>query len=202
MAYREVTRVEIQDIIRRWQAGNSQRKIAMGTGLSRDTIAKYIAAAQGAGIAQGGLAATEEQLSGLAAIGQVGPRQVETPRQDLPGAVGRPDFPVAHWGPAADDPHSGVAGSQGLPGIVSVVAPLHPEAQLATTQQDHGAHGGHSTGRGGGGGLRPAGDDYGPRDGASPCGVGADHRAGLLSAQLGLADPRANAGGHHRKWPA
>ena len=83
MAYREVTRVEIQDIIRRWQAGNSQRKIAMGTGLSRDTIAKYIAAAQGAGIAQGGLAATEEQLSGLAAIGQVGPRQVETPRQDL-----------------------------------------------------------------------------------------------------------------------
>ena len=49
MAYREVTRVEIQDIIRRWQAGDSRRKIALGTGLSRDTIAKYIAAAQGAG---------------------------------------------------------------------------------------------------------------------------------------------------------
>ena len=83
MAYREVTRVEIQDIIRRWQAGDSRRKIALGTGLSRDTIAKYIAAAQGAGIVQGGPAATEAQLSGLAAIGQVGPRQVETPRQDL-----------------------------------------------------------------------------------------------------------------------
>ena len=83
MAYREVTRVEIQDIIRRWQAGDSRRKIALGTGLSRDTIAKYIAAAQGAGIVQGGSAATEEELSGLAAIGQVGPRQVETPRQDL-----------------------------------------------------------------------------------------------------------------------
>ena len=83
MAYREVTRVEIPDIIRRWQAGDRQRKIALGTGLSRDTIAKYITAAQGASIAQGGPAATEEQLSVLATIGQVGPRQVETPRQDL-----------------------------------------------------------------------------------------------------------------------
>ena len=38
--------MEIQEIIRRWQAGDSQRKIALGTGLSRDTIAKYVAAAQ------------------------------------------------------------------------------------------------------------------------------------------------------------
>ena len=38
MAYREVSRMEIQEIIRRWQAGDSQRKIALGTGLSRDTI--------------------------------------------------------------------------------------------------------------------------------------------------------------------
>ena len=45
MAYREVSRMEIQEIIRRWQAGDSQRKIALGTGLSRDTIAKYVAAA-------------------------------------------------------------------------------------------------------------------------------------------------------------
>ena len=40
MAYREVSRMEIQEIIRRWQVGDSQRKIALGTGLSRDTIAK------------------------------------------------------------------------------------------------------------------------------------------------------------------
>ena len=38
MAYQEVSRMEIQEIIRRWQAGDSQRKIALGTGLSRDTI--------------------------------------------------------------------------------------------------------------------------------------------------------------------
>ena len=38
MAYREVLSVEIQEIIRRWQAGLSQRRIASGTGLSRVTV--------------------------------------------------------------------------------------------------------------------------------------------------------------------
>ena len=37
MAYK-VHRVEIQEVIRRWQAGNSQRSIATGTGLSRETV--------------------------------------------------------------------------------------------------------------------------------------------------------------------
>ena len=83
MAYREVPRMEIQEIIRRWQAGGSLRQIAAGTGLSRDTVTKYVAAARTEGIAQDGPVATEEQLSRLAAMGQVGPRRVETPRQDL-----------------------------------------------------------------------------------------------------------------------
>ena len=34
MAYREVSRVEIAEVVRRWQSGNSQRQIATGTGLS------------------------------------------------------------------------------------------------------------------------------------------------------------------------
>ena len=75
--------MEIQEIIRRWQAGDSQRKIALGTGLSRDTIAKYVAAAQEEGIVRDGLVATAEQLSRLATIGQSGPRQAVTPGQDL-----------------------------------------------------------------------------------------------------------------------
>ena len=44
MAYREVTRVEIQEIIRRWQAGEGYRRIASGTGLSRNTVRKYLTA--------------------------------------------------------------------------------------------------------------------------------------------------------------
>ena len=35
MAYREVSRVEIAEVVRRWQSGESQRQIASGTGLSR-----------------------------------------------------------------------------------------------------------------------------------------------------------------------
>ena len=83
MAYREVPRMEIQEIIRRWQAGGSLRQIAVGTGLSRDTVTRYVAAARMEGIVQDGPVATEEQLSRLAAMGQVGPRQVEMPSQDL-----------------------------------------------------------------------------------------------------------------------
>ncbi len=44
MAYREVPRMEIQEVIRRWQVRNSLRHIASGTGLSRDTVRKYVAA--------------------------------------------------------------------------------------------------------------------------------------------------------------
>ena len=55
--------MEIQEVIRRWQAGNSQRQIAAGTGLSRDTVRKYLAAAQSEGIARAGPGGTEEQLS-------------------------------------------------------------------------------------------------------------------------------------------
>ena len=57
--------MEIQEVLHRWQAGNSLRQIASGTGLSRDTVGKYVAAAQGEGIAQDGPAPSEEQLSQL-----------------------------------------------------------------------------------------------------------------------------------------
>ena len=71
--------MEIQEVIRRWQAGNSQRQIAAGTGLSRDTVRKYLAAVQWRASSGLGPVATEEQLSRLATIGQVGPRQVRHP---------------------------------------------------------------------------------------------------------------------------
>ena len=82
MAYKEVLRVEIQEVIRRWRAGSSQRQIAEGTGLSRATVRKYLSAAKEEGIAQDGPAPSEEQLSRLAGISRAGPRQVETPVED------------------------------------------------------------------------------------------------------------------------
>jgi len=83
MAYKEVLRVEISEVIRRWRAGHSQRRIASGTGLSRDTVARYITAAQALGVSREGGELGEEQLSRLAAIGQSGPRQAETPTEDV-----------------------------------------------------------------------------------------------------------------------
>ena len=83
MAYKEVHRVEISEVIRRWQAGNSQRSIATGTGLSRETVRRYLAAAQEAGVAQEGPAATADQLSVLASVSRSGPREPEAPSEEL-----------------------------------------------------------------------------------------------------------------------
>ena len=58
----------IAEVLRRWQARNSQRNIASGTGLSRDTVRKYLAAAKEAGVVQEGPAPTEDQFSQLAGI--------------------------------------------------------------------------------------------------------------------------------------
>ena len=54
MAYKEVSRVDIVEVIRRWQRGNSQRHIASGTGLSRETVRKYVDAALEAGVCLSG----------------------------------------------------------------------------------------------------------------------------------------------------
>ena len=82
MAYKEVLRVEISEVIRRWQAGHSRRQIALGTGLSKDTIGKYISASEALEIRRDGPYPNEEQLSRLAAISRSGPRQPAMPTED------------------------------------------------------------------------------------------------------------------------
>ena len=83
MAYREVHGVEIQEIIRRWQEGLSQRRIARGMGLSRQTVRRYIDAAEAAGLTPDGPEPSEEQLAALATLSLSGPRQVEAPSEEL-----------------------------------------------------------------------------------------------------------------------
>ena len=82
MGYKEVLRVDISEVIRRWQAGNSRRRIASGTGLSKDTVGRYISAAGALEMSREGPAPTEGQLSRLAAIGRSGPRQSAVPTED------------------------------------------------------------------------------------------------------------------------
>ena len=82
MAYKGVLRVEIWELISRWQAGLSQRRIAAGTGLSRDTVARHITAAQALGVSREGPELSEEQLSRQSAIGQPGPGKWRLPAKN------------------------------------------------------------------------------------------------------------------------
>ena len=65
MSYREVTRVDIQEIIRRWQAGEGYRRIAAGTSFSRNMVRKYLSAAKAEDITKDGSVPTDDQLSRL-----------------------------------------------------------------------------------------------------------------------------------------
>ena len=75
--------MEIHEIIRRWQAGSSPRQIAAGVGLARNTVRKYLAAAQAEGIVQEGPEPTGEQLSRLATAGRSGLLNSQAPSDEL-----------------------------------------------------------------------------------------------------------------------
>ena len=77
--------MDISEVTQRWQAGNSRRRIASGTGLSKDTVGRYISAAEALEMSREGPAPTEEQLSRLAGISRSGPRQSEGPSEELLG---------------------------------------------------------------------------------------------------------------------
>jgi predicted transcriptional regulator len=79
MAYKEVSRVEITEIIRQWQAGRGIREITRSTGLARNTIRKYLLTAQSCGLVRDGPPPTESQLINLVQLNRAGPRQVAVP---------------------------------------------------------------------------------------------------------------------------
>ena len=162
MAYREVTRVDIQEIIRRWQAGEGYRRLASGTGLSRNTVRKYLTAAKAGGINRDGASPTDDQICRLAVIGQPGPRESETPSEDL-------------LDPWADQIYQWLTGDRmqmtrihelllrrGCPVSYQSLRRFIQKTQLEQAQQGHRADGGHAAGRGGRGGLRPVGPDPRP----------------------------------------
>lgn len=46
MSYRELTMIDVKELLRRWAAGHSNRKIAHDTGTDRGTVARYVAVAR------------------------------------------------------------------------------------------------------------------------------------------------------------
>ncbi len=71
MGYRELHRMEIEEVVRRWQVNESQRAIARATGLARETVKKYLAAAGGLGLSTTGPPPTEKELIELRRLGVV-----------------------------------------------------------------------------------------------------------------------------------
>jgi transposase len=85
MAYKEVFRVEVAEIVRRWQAGESTRGLARATGLSRNTVKKYIRAAEACGLARDGPPPTESQIVLLVQLNVAGRHPTGIPTEGMLG---------------------------------------------------------------------------------------------------------------------
>lgn len=72
MAYKELSRVEIMELIRRWQTGAGIRELARVSGLSRNTVKKYLQEAERAGLKRGGSPPTESQVLGIIQLNLAG----------------------------------------------------------------------------------------------------------------------------------
>src|SRR5688572_30367525 len=64
MAFRELTMIDVNEVLRRWTAGQSDRKIAREAGVDRKTAARYTAVA--ASLFERGRELTEEEIHEVA----------------------------------------------------------------------------------------------------------------------------------------
>jgi transposase-like protein len=77
MAYREVTMIEITEVLRQWRGGSGRKRIARRLGLDPKTVRRYVRAAEqcGLGVAPDAPAVTEAQLAAvLTALRTTSPR--------------------------------------------------------------------------------------------------------------------------------
>lgn len=86
MAYRELSMIEILEVLRRFALGDRLRAIARGTGVDRKTVAKYVRAGEAVGVTRGGPPPTDEQVSAVA-------EQVRAPKPLALSAVAQTLWP-------------------------------------------------------------------------------------------------------------
>ena len=123
MGYREVHRMEIEEVVRRWQVNESQRAIARATGLARETVKKYLAAAGDLGLSATGPPPTERELVELRRLGVVATQPIMRVAPQAATLAAYRDQ-IATW---IDDDHLLLTRVQELLGQqgVSVSAPDH-----------------------------------------------------------------------------
>ena len=66
MARRTFDVIDVCEIFTHWHAGRSKNEIAGSLGLSRNTVRKYVAAAEAAGMAPGGPPVSQQEWQELA----------------------------------------------------------------------------------------------------------------------------------------
>ena len=80
MPYRELSMLEVREVLRRYADGDGLRAIARGTGLDRKTVAKYITAGTACGLHPGGAPPTDAQVATVVA-------QLQGPMPGRPGTT-------------------------------------------------------------------------------------------------------------------
>jgi transposase len=87
--------VQVREIIRRWQAGESKMAIGRASGVSARTVGRYIAAAAAMGIAQDGEPPPDAMLACLLRRNHAGP----SPKRETPatGQMAGHEEQVARW---------------------------------------------------------------------------------------------------------
>jgi transposase len=65
MAYREVTMVEIKEVLRLWRAGGKKKQIAKQLTMDVKTVRRYVAAAEDCGLGPGSGLLTDEQVAAV-----------------------------------------------------------------------------------------------------------------------------------------
>ncbi len=88
--------MQILEVVRRWQAGESQRQIARATGLSRNTVGRYIRTAAAAGIGLGQAPPGDDLVAGLLRKNQPGPSPGDVPAL-LAGLLERRHAQIEAW---------------------------------------------------------------------------------------------------------
>lgn len=135
MAHREVTRVEINEVTRRWQLGLSRHQITQGTEVSRPTLRRYLGVAEELGLSVDGPELDEAKLARLAVLSLGRPAPAGCAERGAADALGGADPGLADGRATADDTDRRAAPRARLPGLVQLgVArpPSQPRSPMPT----------------------------------------------------------------------